>query len=137
MPIIVIELKYDSANDTKDRVEMEIPIPTMQNIQLLSAQVTLSDIDASLHTLYIELPFLNDRLNIASSRTTSDIQRRFPIYVDNSKKSTMTKPDYIFTLSDDIPKRFANWSVCKSNGDPYTQEDYTITLVFSYTRGRR
>lgn len=140
MPITVIQLKYTKLSDSKERVVMEVPIPSLQTITLLSCQVTLSDSDANLHTLFISLPFIDNRYNIVSSiemKKDGHVTRGFPIYNNYEQTSTYSKPGYCFSLADDIPKAFSTWGVFDNDGNEYKEKDYTITLVFDHIKGRR
>lgn len=133
MPIMVLRLDYDSGDDERASVTLETHIVPQQHIRLLSYQVRFVTPDADLDVLYVNLPFLDNKDNIATNLP----KRGIPLHIDRGNYTTFKAVQYDFYLYDFVPKTLKTWNVYDSDGNEYTDGDYTIELVFGIQRATR
>jgi hypothetical protein len=133
MPIMVLRLEYNKSEETRQPVTLESHVIPHQHIRLLSYQVRLKTVDPDLDVLYINLPFLDSKDNI-----THNLPRRgIPLYVDRNTNTTFKTTQYDFFLYDFVPKKLKSWNVYDVDGAEYTEDDYTIELIFGIQKVTR
>ena len=132
MPILVLQLSYNSTTNVKDTIVINGSIPK-QPLELVHYGIKLSPTgDANLDYLHIKLPFLND----FDVNTNYTISNAFPIFHDSTRIQSDTECSYLFNPSQNIQQNISSqdWEVYAEDGSVYVTKDYTITLVFNYRR---
>lgn len=129
MPILALQLKYDTSTGVRDNIVLSGSIPK-QPITLTHYQIILGASDATLDTMWVKLPFFNN----FDINTNYPISNAFPIYKIPTNVSHSERVEYEFNPAQNIQEAINNWNVYDEDGDPYTNQSYTINLVFNYRR---
>ena len=128
MPILALQLKYDAGTNVRENIVLSGSIPK-QPITLTHYQIILGGADATLNTLWIKLPFFNN----FDINTNYPISNAFPIF----KVATTIddgRVEYEFNPAQNVQEAINGWNAYDEDGDPYTNQDYTINLIFNYRR---
>lgn len=127
MPLLVLNLKYDSLTKIRTPIELQHAIPK-QPIRLVHYAIsTTSPVDEP--TLLVQLPFLNN-FDINSNFDASD---SIPLFIDPEFTIAAGIMDLEFNPARSIDETM-EWKVYKSDGTLYESQDFQITLLFTYRR---
>jgi len=129
MPILALQLKYDTGTNVRENIVLSGSIPK-QPITLTHYQIILGASDATVDTLWIKLPFFNN----FDINTNYPISNAFPIFKLPSNVSQDGRLEYEFNPAQNIQEAINGWNVYDESGNAYTNQDYTINLIFNYRR---
>jgi len=131
MPLLVLQLAYNSTTNVKDNIVLNGSVPK-QPLELVHYGIKLSGGDTNLDYLHVKLPFLNN----FDVNTNFSVSNAFPIFNNSSSLQTDKRCSYLFNPSQNIQESISaqDWEVYAEDGSVYTTKDYTITLVFCYRR---
>lgn len=128
MPLLLIRLKYDGTDREQSLLEQPIgpKVLTLKGYQIhLDAA---DDVDA----LFVSLKFLDNNQNILTNvKDTFNNKQVIPLFNDRTKISTAGKLEIPFYIKQVI-KPIRNWFVYDKDGNEYTNQPYSIDLIFSY-----
>jgi len=129
MPLLILQLSYDSSSGLKAPIVLNGSVPK-QPMNLVHYQIDLDSADSALKTLWVKLPFLNN----FDVNTNYEVSNAFPVFNDPTSSVSSAKVEYEWNPAKNIDESINGWNIYDQDGNEYTTKSYTVTLVLTYRR---